>query len=189
MVPYNLLQLLILAITVILLILLAFSSILSLFRGKTFPKKLMLTTLISTVLLIGMAAYSTFFYTFNEGEKIVYQKQPSVTSPTGAYTANTYFMNVGGAAGGVNIFTEVTFHEEDNRRQIVYYADANQSFILEWVDDHTLSVVNEYPGFSEDSRNIELEVGREIYHESGDACHSLLLHNEFETCYEHVPSE
>lgn len=55
---------------------------------------------------------------------------------------------------------------------------------MNWVDDETLKISNESPGVPKEKRSIKLTIGKEIYDESGEACESWVMKDEYETCYE-----
>ncbi|MGF9977853.1 hypothetical protein ABE042_07860 [Viridibacillus arvi] len=55
---------------------------------------------------------------------------------------------------------------------------------MKWLDVDTLYILNDEPNYPNSNRSIELEVGKEIYHENGLACISLLMKDEYETCYQ-----
>lgn len=55
---------------------------------------------------------------------------------------------------------------------------------MQWKDEDTLHILNDQPNFSNSNRSIELEIGKEIYHENGLVCKSLLMKGEYETCYQ-----
>jgi hypothetical protein len=107
-----------------------------------------------------------------------------VNSTNEKYTANAYYMNYGGAAGGVNVWVEITYNDENGKPKTVYFSDAKSNFSMEWKDEDTLYIVYEEPEYPKSIRSIELEIGKEIYHESGLACKSLLMKDEYETCYQ-----
>ncbi len=52
------------------------------------------------------------------------------------------------------------------------------------LDEDTLYILNDDPDYPNSNRSIELKVGKEIYHENGWACKSLLMKDEYETCYQ-----
>lgn len=150
-------------------------------KKSSFPKKLFLTSLSGIVLVLALIGYTVFFFTFDSLDGEPYRT--SVESPTGKYTANAYYKGYGGAAGGVNVWIDVTFHEEMDQVQTVYYSDAKSNFSMKWEDHDTLTVINDDPEYPDSNRSMTLEVGKDIYHESGLACSSLLLKDEYETCY------
>ncbi|MFB9330817.1 DUF5412 family protein [Paenibacillus aurantiacus] len=142
----------------------------------------MIATLSGVVMASSIYFYETRFFTFSDIDRESAQKGPGpVTSPTGAYTANAYYEPYGGAAGGVNVWGEIT--KEKNNLQTVYYSDAKSDFAMEWVDENTLYIQNDDPNYPNSNRSIKLEIGKAIYHESGLACKSLLMKGEYETCY------
>jgi hypothetical protein len=172
-------------ITVILFVILCVRIIVSFIKKKSFPKKLLIATLSGIVLVSSIYIFEVYFFTFNEIDRRYIQEGPGpVTSPTEEYTANAYYEPYGGAAGGVNVWVEVTYNNEKNKVQTVYYADAKTDFSLEWVDEDTLSILNDEPDFPNSNRSIQLEIGKEIYHENSLACKSLLMKDEYETCYQ-----
>lgn len=143
-----------------------------------FPKKLLIASLTSAIVFF---VYTNYFFTFDnlEGE---FYKGP-VNSPTEKYTANAYFINYGGAAGGVDVRVDITNNEHD-KIETVYYSDAKSDFVMEWTSEYTLSIKNEDPEYPNSNRSITLEIGKEIYHDSGLACQSWLMKNDYETCYQ-----
>ncbi|MFD1174017.1 hypothetical protein [Oceanobacillus picturae] len=79
---------------------------------------------------------------------------------------------------------EITNNNEKNKIKIVYYSDAKSNISIEWLDEDTLNILNDNPNYSNSNRSIELEIGKEIYHDIGLACKSLLMKDEYETCYQ-----
>ncbi|WP_208586174.1 DUF5412 family protein [Gracilibacillus suaedae] len=177
--------LLISSITVILFLILCTRIIISFIKNKPFPKKLLITTLGGVVLVFSIYIYETYFFTFSKIDRESMQKGPGpLTSPTEEYTANAYYELYGGAAGGVNVWVEITDNNEKNKMQTVYYSDAKNNISMEWLDGDTLYILNNDPDYPNSNRSIELEIGKEIYHETGLACKSLLMKDEYETCYQ-----
>ncbi|WP_273130121.1 DUF5412 family protein [Bacillus weihaiensis] len=172
-------------ITVILLLILCTRIIISLIKKKPFPKGLLIATLSGVVLVSSIYVYETYFFTFSDIDRESTQKGPGpITSPTGAYTANAYYELYGGAAGGVNVWVDITNNNEKNKVQTVYYSDAKSNISMEWLDEDTLYILNDDPNYPNSNRSIELEIGKEIYHENGLACKSLLMKDQYETCYQ-----
>ncbi|KGP71028.1 DUF5412 family protein [Pontibacillus yanchengensis] len=172
-------------LTAILILVLFVMILISLFKKKPFPKKLLITTMAGVMLVSSIYLYETYFFTFSEIDREYIQKGPGpVTSPNEDFTANAYFELYGGAAGGVNVWVEITNNNEKNKVQTVYYGDAKSNFSMEWVDEDILYILNEEPDHPNSKRSIELEIGKEIYHENGLACKSLLMKEEYETCYQ-----
>ena len=172
-------------ITVILLLILCVKIIISFIKKNPFPKKLLIATLSGIVLISSIYIYKTHFFTFSGIDGEFTQKGPGpVTSPTEKYTANAYYELYGGAAGGVNIWVEITNNNEKNKVQTVYYADAKDNFSMKWLDEVTLYILNDDPVFPNSNRSIKLEIGKEIYHENGLACKSLLMKDKYETCFQ-----
>ncbi|ASA22992.1 DUF5412 family protein [Paenibacillus donghaensis] len=178
----NLLGLLISLITVLIFLFFCFKLFAFFIKKKPFPKKLLLATLIGCGVVSAQLAYNKYFFTFDnlEGE---FYKGP-VNSPTNKYIANAYYMAYGGAAGGVNLWVDITYHDDDNNIKTVYYSDAKSNFSMEWKDEDTLYIVNEEPNFPSSNRSITLDIEKEIYHDRGLACQSWIMKDKFETCYQ-----
>ncbi|MEK4671034.1 DUF5412 family protein [Niallia sp. FSL R7-0271] len=174
-----------LSILTILLLIVSFIYLIIYFLNKKhFPKKLLLVTLTSSLLFIGVLLYGIYFFSFDNINKDYTQKGPEpLSSPTEKYTANAFYELYGGAAGGVNVWIEVTNNEE-NKVKTIYYSDAKSTFSMHWKDEDTLYIVNNDPEYPNSNRSIELEVDKEIYHENGLACTSWLMKDEFEQCYQ-----
>ena len=171
-------------ITVILFLILCVKIIISFIKKKPFPKKLLIATLFGVVLVSSIYIYETYFFTFSEIDREYTQRGPGpVTSPTEKYTANAYYELYGGAAGGVNVWVEITYNSDNNKVRTVYYADAKDNFSMEWFNEDTLYILNDDPDFPNSNRSIKLEIGKEIYHENGLACKSLLMKDKYETCF------
>ncbi|MGE7916369.1 DUF5412 family protein [Lysinibacillus xylanilyticus] len=172
-------------ITVILFMILCAYIIIFIIKKKHFPKKLMVATLSGVVLTSSIYMYEMYFFTFSDIDREFIQKGfGPVTSPTEKYAATAYYEPYGGAAGGVNVWVEITYKIEKNKVQTVYYSDARSNFSMEWLDEDTLYILNDEPKFPNSNRSIKLEIGKEIYHENGLACKSLLMKDEYETCYQ-----
>lgn len=172
-------------ITVILFLILCVKIIISFIKKKPFPKKILIATLSGIVLVSSIYTYETYFFTFSEIDREYTQKGPGpVTSPTEKYTANAYYELYGGAAGGVNVWVEITYNSDNNKVRTVYYADAKDNFSMEWLDEDTLYILNDDPDFPNSNRSIKLDIGKEIYHENGLACKSLLMKDKYETCFQ-----
>ena len=172
-------------ITVILFLILCVKIIISFIKKKPFPKKILIATLSGIVLVSSIYIYETYFFTFSEIDREYTQKGPGpVTSPTEKYTANAYYELYGGAAGGVNVWVEITYNSDNNKVRTVYYADAKDNISMEWLDENTLYILNDNPDFPNSNRSIKLDIGKEIYHENGLACKSLLMKDKYETCFQ-----
>ncbi|WP_240374060.1 DUF5412 family protein [Bacillus piscicola] len=172
-------------ITVVLFLILCARIIISFIKKKPFPKKLGMATLAGGVLIFSIYLYESYFFTFSEIDRAFVQPGPGpVTSPTEEYTANAYYEPYGGAAGGVNVWVEITDNHEKNKVQTIYYSDAKSDFSMKWMDENTLYIQNNEPDYPNSNRSIELEIGKEIYHENGLACKSLLMKDEYETCFQ-----
>lgn len=168
-------------ITVILFFILVVRVIISFIKKKQFPEKLMLVTLVGMVLVSTIYIYEVYFFTFDEIDREFIQNGPGpVLSPTGEYTANAYYEPYGGAAGGVNVWVEITRHDDNDSMKIIYYSDANDNMLIDWVDEKRIFITNAGPNRS---NSIKLNVEHEIYHDRGLACRSWLMKDEYETCY------
>lgn len=177
----NLFALFISLITVLLFSTFCFRLFIFFIKKEPFPKKLFLATLIGIGMVSTYVVYNQYFFTFDNYEGEFY-KGP-VNSPTDQYTANAYYMTYGGAAGGVNLWIEITDHETDKVKTI-YYSDAKSKFSMEWKDEATISIVNEEPEYPSSNRSIELDIESEIYHDTGLACQSWVMKDAYETCYQ-----
>lgn len=102
-----------------------------------------------------------------------------ILSPNGAFAAQIYYDNYGGAAGGVNLIVNL-INLKDNNEQTIYYSDAKGSVNVNWLSHTTLAVTN-YNQYED--RSVELIVGKEIYDESGGACSTYAVQKKY-TCYE-----
>lgn len=146
---------------------------------------MLIATLAGVVLVSSIYIYEMYFFTFSEIDREFTQKGPGpVLSSTEEYTANAYYEPYGGAAGGVNVWVEITNNNKMNNVQTVYYSDAKSNFSMEWLGENTLYIRNDDPDYPNSNRSIKLEIGKEIYHESGLACKSLLLKDDYENCYQ-----
>lgn len=146
---------------------------------------MLIATLSVFVLISSIYIYEVYFFTFKEIDRESTQKGPGpITSPTGEYTANAYYELYGGAAGGVNVWVDITNKNEKNKVQTIYYSDAKSNFSMEWVDENILYIINTDPNYPDSDRSIKLEIGKEIYHENGLACKSLIMKDEYVTCYQ-----
>ena len=141
--------------------------------------RIFLFLIVGIVLLFVYNRY-TYTFEFKDGE---FYNGP-VKSPTGEYTATAYYKTYGGAAGGVNIWVEITYNEENDKIKAIYYAQGKSHFLMKWADEDTLDIINQSPEFPSEDRSVELQIGKEIYDESGAACNSIIMKIEYETCYE-----
>lgn len=146
---------------------------------------MLMATLCGMALVSTIYLYETYFFTFNDIDREFVQKGPGpVVSPTEKYTANAYYEPYGGAAGGVNVWVEIKNNSENNNVHTIYYSDAKSNFSMKWLDEDILSIINVDPDFPNSNRSIKLKVGKEIYHENGLACKSLLMKGDYDTCYQ-----
>lgn len=177
--------LLIFLLTVLLLFVLCAYILFAVITKGAFPKKLLIATLVGIALSTSIYIYESYFFTFDKINRESMQDGPGpISSPNEQYTAKAYYEPYGGAAGGVNVWVEITNKREKNKVQTVYYSDAKANITMKWLDDDTLSIQNDDPAYSDSNRSIELKIGKEIYDESGLACRSLLMKNDYETCYQ-----
>lgn len=146
---------------------------------------MLIATLSGFVLVSSIYIYKIYFFTFNDIDREYAQKGPGpVTSPTGEYMANAYYEPYGGAAGGVNVWVEITKQNDNDEKKTIYYSDVNNNFNIEWVDEDTLLIINESSKYPNLKKSIKLDVKKEIYHDRGLACKSWLMKDEYETCYQ-----
>ncbi|WP_445480685.1 DUF5412 family protein [Lysinibacillus irui] len=172
-------------ITIILFLILCASMMISTIKKKAFPKKMLIATLSGIVLTSSTFVYKMYFFSFSNIDRDFIQKGPRpIKSPTEKYDANAFYEPYGGAAGGVNVWVEITNNMKKSKLKTVYHSDAKSNFSMEWLDEDTLYIVNDDPNYPNSNRSIQLIIGKEIYHENGLACQSLLMKDEYETCYQ-----
>jgi energy-coupling factor transporter transmembrane protein EcfT len=176
-----LLGLIILLVTVPFLLIFCIKLFIFIIKRRRFPKYSLIASLTGIIALFSIFVYSQYFFTFDklQGELLV----GPVNSHNNKYTANAYYETYGGAAGGVNVWVEITYNDENDKMKTVYYSDGKSHFSMEWKNEDKLYIVNEEPGYPNSNRSIELEIGKDIYDESGLACQSFLMKNEYETCF------
>lgn len=137
-------------------------------------RKIIKVTSILAVLFFLYLVYNHFTYKFlhtgdmKDGNPIV--------SPNGAYSAQIYYENYGGAAGGVNLIVNIINHQKNDEEQTIYFSDAKGNVSLNWTAPEVLSIKN-YDEY--ENRSIELIVGKEIYDENGGACRAYNVKKEF----------
>lgn len=176
-----LIGLLITFITLIIFLILSVKAIISFVKRKSFPKKLLFIMLFGIALVSSIYVYEVYFFSFDNIDKKFIQNGPGpVLSPDGAFTANAYYEPYGGAAGGVYMWVEITKHHDNDNKKVIYYSDANDNILLDWVDEKTLFITNAGPY----NNSIRLDVEHEIYHDRGLACRSCLMKGEYENCYQ-----
>lgn len=141
---------------------------------------LLLLLVLGVLLLVG---YQRYFYRFPElNIKNATLFEGPVKSPDSQSNARAYFINYGGAAGGVLYLVEVE-HIQTGKKKVVYSSNHKDSFAIAWKDSSILNIKNESTKYNE-YRNIELNVHKDIYEESGRACRSLRLKGKYEACYQ-----
>ncbi|MFD1927601.1 DUF5412 family protein [Sporosarcina siberiensis] len=169
-------------VTLIIFLILSVKIIISFIKKKPFPKKMLIAMIFGVFLVSSIYVYEVYFFTFDDIDKEFIQNGPGpILSPTEEYTANAYYEPYGGAAGGVNVWVEITKHHENDNKKIIYYSDANNNILLDWADEKTLFITNAGP-YKHNSMKLDVET--EIYHDRGLACRSWLMMNEYETCYQ-----
>ena len=143
---------------------------------KPFPKRLFIVTITGFIFVSSIYTYQTYFFTFDRIDRESMQKGPGpIVSPTGRYTADAFYEMYGGAAGGVNVWVEVTDHNHHDKTKKIYYSNVSTELDIEWADEDILFIQN--------NKSFELNVKNEIYHDTGLACRSLVMKGEYETCY------
>jgi amino acid transporter len=173
----------ILLFTLIVFLIFMLKLVIYFYKRKGFPRKTLASTIIGFIMFLSIFIYIQYFFSFNDINRNDKQEGLEISSPSGKYTANAYYELYGGAAGGVNVWIEITNNIE-NTTKIIYYADAKNNFHMYWVDEESLSITNAGGG-ANSNRNVLLKVANEIYHENGLACQSLLMKSEFEKCYQY----
>lgn len=146
--------------------------------GRKISKGLLSAFLALSAAAIGLTVYEAHLHPFDTSGGAVYADP--LDSPSGRYTASAFHRPYGGAAGGVTVWVDVA--EDGGKAETVYYAEANSRFGVHWSDDGLLSITNEEPDDLDASRSVELEVGKEIYHDTGKACGSFLMKMKYQTC-------
>ncbi|MBE1555572.1 DUF5412 family protein [Sporosarcina limicola] len=121
----NLFVLLTLLITILLLFIFCVALCIYFIKKKQFPQKQLVASLTSAIVFSRLFVYMNYFFTFDnlEGEFYI----GPVNSPTEQYTANAYYMTYGGAAGGVNLWVEITAIDEKDKIETVYYSGGPSS--------------------------------------------------------------
>ena len=135
--------------------------------------------------IVGLLIFSLYAYkviidfTYDFSLKGDYKYGEPIVSPSGEYTAQMYFDNYGGAAGGVNFIVNIIANKEEAKEQTIYYSDAKGGNSIYWTSDNTLEIQNKD---ATQNRSVELLVGKEIYDENGGACRTRKIKKQF-TCY------
>lgn len=178
----NVLGFFIFFITGLLLLIFFIRLIIFFFKKNRFPKKLLVASLVGIGMFFGIFVYLNYFFTFDQlkGETF---KEP-VSSPTKKYTANAYLQNYGGAVGGVKIWVNITNHEDNDQIKTVYYGESSSNFFMHWIDEETISISHNSRNYFDAEEGIELDVRTDIFDETGIACTSLLMKDEYENCYQ-----
>lgn len=150
--------------TVLLFLVFCFKLFAYIIKKKPFPRKLVIATLIGIGIVSAQVIYNTAFFTFDNLEGDYYEGP--VESPTGKYSANAFNKTYGGAAGGVNLWVEITNHD-DSSTKVVYHSEAQRNFSMEWKDGNTLFIRNEVPGYPSSTNSVKLNVEKETYFAGG----------------------
>lgn len=147
---------------------------------RRFPRKLLFTTLFSILVCSVLYFITNYFFSFDSINRAYIQQEPrAVLSPSKQYEAQINYELYGGAAGGVNVFVEVT-DLHTNTTKVIYLADAQSTISVAWIDETQLHVKNLSVS---DDFSITLNVTEDIYHQNGLACKSLLMKNLYANCY------
>ena len=123
---------LILLFTLIIFFIFIIKLVIYFFKRKDFPRVSLALTLVGVILFLVIFIYNEYFFTFEDINRNAMQEGPESSSPTGKYTANAYYELYGGAAGGVNVWIEISKNVE-NTTNIIYYADAKDNFHMNWI--------------------------------------------------------
>lgn len=144
-----------------------------------FLKVMLIVFFVVALVVAGIFIKRNYFFTFNhfKGENFKWD----VISPTEKYVANAYYKPYGCAAGGVKVWVEVTDKDEGNTKTI-YYSEGYSNFSMKWTGVDTLFITNKSNEFPSLDNSIELQVDKEIFHDEGLACKSLLMKDEYERC-------
>jgi len=134
-----------------------------------------LIKVIFVVFLLLFFYYEYIYFTFDFMYKGDLKDGKPVVSPNGDYSAQIYYENYGGAAGGVNLIVNI-INQKSNKEQTIYFSDAKGNVILNWKGPNVLSVTN-YDQY--ENRNVDLIVGKEIYDENGGACQHYKIKKQY----------
>lgn len=144
-------------------------------------KKRYILLLILILCITGLAGYRRYFYQFKDLTHASLLGDP-LASPDGKYNARAYYIPYGGAAGGVLHLVEIE-NVNTGHKKTIYSSEHQQVFSVAWTAPDVVQITNETPQYNE-YRNAELNVNTDIYEESGAACRSFLLKDQFKTCYQ-----
>lgn len=154
------------------------------FKRRRFPKNSLLVLIVSFSILTMSWIYVYYFFTFDKIDaQYSEQGMQHVISPNEEWTANTFYEQYGGAAGGVNVVVKVT-NLKTNETKTIYYANAYSLVSLSWENHNTLFIRNEDAAYENANASIALQVEEEIYDEFGLACQSILMKKQYKACYE-----
>ena len=147
-----------------------------LMKRNRFPFLLLVPCIIIFQIFLNDYIQTNYHFTFDD-ISIEYTDK-TLTSPDGLRNAQLQYEYYGGAAGGVNLLVKLL---EENK--VIYYADAQNTIRVNWLDNETLTITNNSFDYPADSRDFTLKVDTEIYHDKGLACKSIPLKGTYETCY------
>ena len=137
-------------------------------------KKIIKIIVILASLFILYLVYQHFTYEFSHvGDT---KEGSPVLSPNKKYSAQIYYENYGGAAGGINLIVNLINHQKNDEERTIYFSDAKGNVTISWVNSNTLSITN-YDEY--ENRNVELLVEKQIYDEHGGACGAYKIKKEF----------
>jgi hypothetical protein len=143
-------------------------------------KKRYVIILLLVIGILVLISYNRYSFNFKSLDNATLFLGP-IESPDGKYKASSYYVNYGGAAGGVIYIVEIE-QTQTGEKKTVYSSNHKDDFSIFWKPSDVLSIKNESPKYNE-YRNIDLNVNTDIYEESGAACRSLLIKEKFENCY------
>lgn len=125
-------------------------------------------------LIVLYLVYNHFTYEFlHTGDT---KEDSPVLSPSEKYSAQIYYENYGGAAGGVNLIVNLINHHKNDEERTIYFSDAKGNVNINWINSTVLSIQN-YDEY--ENRSIELLVEKEIFDENGGACEAYKIKKKF----------
>lgn len=150
-------------------------------------RRVLLTISIFAVTMYGFwqfVQYREHTYDFHYTQGEPYDETP-ITTQDGAYSAQAFYINWGGAAGGVTTYVSVIDHRQKNASRTVYAASSLQVPIMSWKDNRTLAIENndEYSNY-----NATVDVLTDVYDASGRACLADDIQATYR-CYEVIPGD
>ncbi|SFC51035.1 hypothetical protein SAMN05443252_10422 [Bacillus sp. OV322] len=136
-------------------------------------RKLKLILFLISIPLILFIFYWGFTYFSFSFEKDVSKGKLTDTllSPDGSRIAKSYFDVKPGALGPTIVIVEIV-NNETNKSKIIYRSIESYNFSMKWENNNILNI-----------HGHKLNVDNEIYDESGNACNSLAMKNQYKKCY------